>query len=105
MASRPFHARAYGGDELVSLLERLGHPIHAPGGEGTVESFLRGIEVVHDQQCLVTLFLERHSGDRSYPARLSGLIREISLADSVMASYRSQFCCRFSQNSGVVPRS
>src|SRR5512133_355395 len=45
------------------------------------------------------------TANTSYPARLSGLIREISLADSVMASYRSQFCCRFSQNSGVVPRS
>src|ERR1700685_611065 len=53
----------YQGDEkLVQLLERLAHPILHPG-DGTVESFLRGIEFAHDQQRLATFFLEGHRGD------------------------------------------
>ena len=43
------------------MVERLGRPIHAPGGEGTVESFLRGIEVVHEQH---TCFGIPHSSCR-----------------------------------------
>jgi hypothetical protein len=42
MASRPFHARAQGGEELVQLLERLAHSRRAPGGDGGVERFPEG---------------------------------------------------------------
>jgi hypothetical protein len=44
------------------LLERLPHPTRTPGGDGTVESFLRGIEVVHDEQRLAASLGERHRG-------------------------------------------
>src|SRR5215471_10346670 len=56
------HARAQGDEKLVQLLERLAHNIRSPGA-GSVESFLRGIELVHDQQRLATFFLEGHRGD------------------------------------------
>jgi hypothetical protein len=42
----------------------LAHRIRRPG-PGSVESFLRGIEFVQDQQRLATLFLEGHRGDGS----------------------------------------
>src|SRR6266478_6228804 len=71
---RPSLARAQGDEEFVQLLERLGHSIHAPGGEGTVENFLRGIEVVHDQQRLAAFFLERHRGDGP-PSSPSSLVQ------------------------------
>src|SRR5688572_25716690 len=58
------HARAQGEEKLVQLRERLDHRIRRPGA-GSVESFLRGIELVHDQQRLATLFLECHRGDRT----------------------------------------
>src|SRR5436190_17860983 len=61
--SWPSHARAQGAEKLVQLLERLAHRIRRPGA-GSVESFLRGIELVHDQQGLATFFLEGHRGDR-----------------------------------------
>jgi hypothetical protein len=44
------------------LLERLAHRIRRPGA-GSVESFLRGIELVQDQQRLAASFLEGHRGD------------------------------------------
>lgn len=56
------YARAQGDEKLVQLRERLGHSTLHPG-DGTVESFLRGIEFVHDQQRLATFFLEGHRGD------------------------------------------
>src|SRR5262245_8368182 len=52
---------AQGGEKRIELVERLGHPGRRSGG--TVESFLRGIEIVHDQQRLAALFLEGHGGD------------------------------------------
>jgi ABC-2 type transport system permease protein len=55
--------RAQADEELVELLERLGHPVQAPGA--LVGSFLRGIEVADDQQRLAALLLERHRGDGS----------------------------------------
>jgi hypothetical protein len=56
--------RSHPGDEkLVQLPKRLAHHIGRPGA-GSVESFLRGIELVHDQQRLATPFLEGHRGDR-----------------------------------------
>ena len=44
------------------MLERFGHPTLHPG-DGSIESFLRGIEFVQDQQRLATFFLEGHRGD------------------------------------------
>src|SRR6185295_11099181 len=58
----PSHARAQGEEKLVQLRERLDRRIRRPGA-GSVESFLRGIELAHDQQRLATLFLEGHRGD------------------------------------------
>src|SRR5215813_6815971 len=52
-----------GGEKLVQLLERLAHPTRAAGGDGRVESVLRGMEVVHDDQRLATSFFEGHRGD------------------------------------------
>src|SRR5262249_43565250 len=49
------------GGKLVELVERLVHPIRATGA--FVECFLRGIEVVHDEQRLSGSFLERDRGD------------------------------------------
>src|SRR5262245_6580633 len=63
MTSLPFRARAQSDEKLVQLLERLAHRVRRPSA-GSVESFLRGIELVHDQQRLATLFLEGHRGDR-----------------------------------------
>src|SRR5215831_13540013 len=60
--SRPSHARAQADEKLVQLLECLAHRIRCPGAGG-VESFLRGIEFVQDQQRLATFFLEGHRGD------------------------------------------
>src|SRR5687767_14191535 len=54
---------AQGEEKIVQLRERLDHRIRRPGA-GSVESFLRGIELVHDQQRLATLFLECHRDDR-----------------------------------------
>jgi hypothetical protein len=51
------------------LREGLGHPTLHPG-DGTVESFLRGIEFVHDQQRLVTFFLEGHRGDDHWSVQM-----------------------------------
>src|SRR5262249_41456716 len=61
--SSPSHARAQGDEKLAQLLERLAHPTSTPGGDGTVESFLRGIEVVHDEQRLAAFLIEGHRGD------------------------------------------
>src|SRR5687767_12684305 len=61
--SWPSRARAQGEEKLVQLRERLDHRIRRPGA-GSVQSFLRGIELVHDQQRLATLFLECHRDDR-----------------------------------------
>jgi len=52
---------AQGEEKLVQLRERLDHRIRRPGA-GSVESFLRGLELVHDQQCLAMLFLEHDAG-------------------------------------------
>ena len=51
------HARAKGDEKLVQLLERLAHRIRRLGA-GSVERFLRAVELVQDQQRLSTLFLE-----------------------------------------------
>src|SRR4029078_9790889 len=52
---------AQGDEKLVQLLERLAHvATRASGGDGTVESFLRRIEVAHDEQRLSTLLFEGH---------------------------------------------
>src|SRR5258706_691890 len=56
--------RTGGAEKLVQLLERLAHRIRRPGA-GSVESFLRGIELVQDQQRLAIFFLEGHRGDRA----------------------------------------
>src|SRR5262245_66028631 len=69
--SWPSQTRAQGDEELVQLPERLAHHIRRPGA-GSVESFLRWIEVVHDQQRLATFFLEGDRGDR--PALATFLI-------------------------------
>ena len=53
--------RAEGDEELVELRELFGHPaFHA--GEGTVERFLRWIELMQDQHRLAVLFLEGDGG-------------------------------------------
>jgi hypothetical protein len=36
-------------EKRVQLVEHLAHTTLLPGGHGTVESFLRGIEIVHDE--------------------------------------------------------
>src|SRR5262245_14904518 len=54
--------RAKGAEKLVQLLERLDRRIRYTGA-GSVESFLRGIEFVQDQQRLAIFFLEGHRGD------------------------------------------
>ncbi len=55
--------RSYQGDEkLIKLLERCAKPTCTPIIDGTVESFLRRIEVVHDEQGLGTPFFEGHRG-------------------------------------------
>src|SRR5215471_8003352 len=56
------HARAQGDEKLVQLLERLDHSVRKAGA-GSVESFLRGVEIAHDQQRLATFFLEGDRGD------------------------------------------
>ena len=61
--SRPSRTPTQCDDEFVELVERLAHSTRAPGGDGTVESFLRGIEVVHEQLRLATFLLEGHRGD------------------------------------------
>src|SRR6476660_7317006 len=50
-------------EKRVELLERLAKPTRTSGGDRSVESFLRGIEVVHDDQCLATSFFEGHRGN------------------------------------------
>jgi hypothetical protein len=55
--------RAKGDEKLFQLLERFGHPGCRPGGHGSVERLLRGIEIVNGQQRLATFFLESHRGD------------------------------------------
>ena len=60
------------------MRERLDHRIRRPGA-GSVESFLRGIELVHDQQRLATLFLECHRGDRPMGVGSLSLLASINL--------------------------
>src|SRR5690349_19077863 len=62
MASWPFRARVQGEEKLVQLREGLHRRIRRPGA-GSVESFLRGIQLMHDQQRLAAAFLEGHGGD------------------------------------------
>src|SRR4030095_4839982 len=62
--SLSFRTRAQGDEKLVQLRECLDHRIRRPGA-GSVESFLRGMELVQDQQRLATLILECHRGDRT----------------------------------------
>src|SRR5882762_6972360 len=57
-------------EKLVQLRERLGHPKLRPGVG--IESFLRGIEFVHDQQRLAAFFLEGHRGDGAAVTLLIG---------------------------------
>src|SRR6188472_3221506 len=58
--SCPSHARVQGEEQLLQLVERLGHRVRAPG---LLEGFLRGIEVVDDQLRLAALVLECDRGD------------------------------------------
>ena len=60
---QPSRARAHGDKELIELLELLGKSTCAFGGDGGVERFLRGIEVVHEYPCLAASFFEGHRGD------------------------------------------
>jgi hypothetical protein len=53
--------RSQRGENLGELVERLAHPVVRP--EISVESVLRGIELVQDDQRLAALFLEGHRGD------------------------------------------
>src|SRR6188474_3446179 len=69
--SWPSHARAQGDEKLVQLLERLSHRIRRPRAGG-VESFLRGIELVQDQQRLAAFFREGHRRDGTLSTFLIG---------------------------------
>src|SRR5687768_11997594 len=60
---QPSRARAQRDKKLVELLELLGKCTCTFGGDGGVERFLRGIEVVHDDLCLAASFFEGHRGD------------------------------------------
>jgi hypothetical protein len=60
-----FHALTQSGEKPVQLLERLAHSTGAPGSDGSVERFLRGIKVPHDDERLATPFFKRHRGDRA----------------------------------------
>ena len=51
---------AQGDEKLVQLLERLAKPTCTPGGDGSVEGLLGGIEFVQDQQRLVAFVFESH---------------------------------------------
>src|SRR5262245_36468827 len=64
VASRPCHVRVQGDENLVQLLEGLDHSVRKAGA-GSVESFLRGVEIAHNQQRLATFFLEGQRGDGS----------------------------------------
>ena len=70
---------AQGDEKLVQLLERLAKPTCTPGGDGTIESFLRGIEVVHDEQGLGTLFFE---GRRSAGPKRGREVMSVNLAST-----------------------
>src|SRR4051812_27023148 len=59
------HTCAKASEKLVQLLERLVHPTLLPGGHGSVQSLLRRIELVQDQQRLVSVFFEAHRRDRT----------------------------------------
>src|ERR1043165_8404986 len=48
--SCPSQTLPLGDDELVQLVEGLAHSTRAPRGDGSVESFLRGIEIGEDPQ-------------------------------------------------------
>src|SRR5262245_11438410 len=61
--SLPVRIPTQADEHLVQLLELLAPSTRAPGGDGFVESFLRGIEVVHHQQRLAVFLLERRRGD------------------------------------------
>jgi hypothetical protein len=51
-------------EKLVELIEGFAHvTTRTPGGNGFVERFLRGIEVVHDEQSLARILLERDRSD------------------------------------------
>src|ERR1700675_751590 len=68
---QPSRARAEGNEKLVQLRECLNHHIRRPGA-GSVESFLRGIKLVHDQQRLAAFFLEGHRRDGTLVTFLIG---------------------------------
>lgn len=55
------------------------------GGDGSIESFLRGIEVVHDDQGLGTSFFEGHRGDG--PAVFTFVIRPAEAECGVTSMY------------------
>src|SRR6187401_2786110 len=55
-------ACAQGDEQLIQLRERLDRRIRRPGA-GSIESFLRGIQLVHGEERLAILFLEGHRGD------------------------------------------
>src|SRR5262245_12067310 len=50
-------------EKLVQLVELLRQPGRRPGVDRSVESFLRGVEIVHDQPCLAAPLLEGHGRD------------------------------------------
>lgn len=62
--ARSWPFRAQGDEKLVQLVELLGHAALHPG-DGLVESLLRGIELVQDEQCPAALVLEGHRGHGS----------------------------------------
>src|SRR3984957_715150 len=70
LASR---VQAQGDEKLIQLLERLANSTRTTRRNRSVESFLRGIEVVHNDQRLVTAFFKGHCGDG--PAFTTFLIR------------------------------
>jgi hypothetical protein len=70
MTLRPFHRRARRDEKLVELFERFAEPTCTAGGDSLVERFLRGIEVMHDDQGLGTSLFEGHGSDVSAFATL-----------------------------------
>jgi hypothetical protein len=85
---RAFHSRSAQGDEkLIQLLERLAHSTRTPRGDGTVESFLRGIEVVHNDQRLVTSFFKGHRAASAYGTEALAVCEVCALSDSIFSTH------------------
>jgi hypothetical protein len=50
-------------EKLIQLLEGLTKSTRNSGGDCTVESFFRGIEIVHGEQSFSTSFFEDYGGE------------------------------------------